>query len=103
MVLADDGWAYPAEPAMLRSYANIGVRPNQWSTRDIHEQPYQLELEVKDKDGRTGRTTLSIVPFCGAEPKYEAECRARRGLPPGLIPVQRDRGRDRDRDRRRKR
>jgi hypothetical protein len=75
MLVGDDGWAYPAQPKQIGSYANIGLCANHWSSRDIYEQPYELELKVSDKEGRTAKTTLSIVPFCGAEPKYEAECR----------------------------
>jgi hypothetical protein len=74
MLAGDEGWAYAADPAQIGSYANIPVCPNVWSDRDIHEQPYELELRVSDAENRNGLVTLSVVPFCG-EPAHEGDCR----------------------------
>jgi hypothetical protein len=69
-----DGWADPAEPTQISSYANVPLCPNFVSSRDIQDQPYELSIQVKDKTGRTSTKTLSITPFCG-EPANEADCR----------------------------
>lgn len=71
--LGDDGWAYPAEPAQLSSYANIPLCPNLASTRDIYEQPYPLTIDVVDGGGRRASAGVTVTPYC-SEPAREAEC-----------------------------
>jgi hypothetical protein len=48
--------------------------PNQWSSVDLYDQTYQLEINVKDRNGKTASKTLQVVPRC-AEPANEVECR----------------------------
>lgn len=74
LVAQGDGWAYPSEPTEIASYANIPLCPNASSSRDIHEQPYQLTVRVTDAEKRVGEKSVIVTPFC-AEAQYEAECR----------------------------
>lgn len=89
MTVAADGWAYASRPDQIADYANIGVCPNRWSSRDIFEQPYQLEMKVSDKDNRSGMASMQIVPYCG-EPKRETLCMCECAL--GVCPDARDAG-----------
>ncbi len=68
-----DGWAYADQPSQISSYANIPLCGNFWSPRDIHEETYELEITVTDREKRTATKKLSIVPFC-SEPALLAEC-----------------------------
>jgi hypothetical protein len=70
----DDGWAYPRQRDAISSYANIPVCPNGWSTMDIFDQPYELVLTARDRDGRTVTRTAVVTPSC-AQPTLEANCR----------------------------
>ncbi|MCC7382331.1 MAG: hypothetical protein IT384_10900 [Deltaproteobacteria bacterium] len=68
-----DGWASPIQPAEITNYSNLPACPRANLDRSIHEEPYELSIEVTDKDLRTARTVLQIVPFCG-EPENELRC-----------------------------
>lgn len=67
-----DGWGRSA-PAELASYANVPMCHNTWTSVDIYDSPFTLELSIVDADGKTAETTVSVVPSC-AEPEFEAEC-----------------------------
>lgn len=70
---AGDGWAEASEPMQVSSYTNIPPCPNFVSSRDIHEQPYQLTLSVRDGNQRRGSRSVMVTPYC-AEPRYETDC-----------------------------
>jgi hypothetical protein len=73
-VAAGDGFAEPAEPAQLASYANVAVCPNQGGDRDIDGQRYRLTMSLKDGQGHVASTSLEVTPVC-AQPENGAECR----------------------------
>lgn len=58
----------------ISTFANIPICPNQWSTADAYGSEYQLEMSVKDRDGRLAKKVLHVTLEC-AEPENEAQCR----------------------------
>ncbi|HKA88300.1 MAG TPA: hypothetical protein VKE22_11560 [Haliangiales bacterium] len=73
LIVADDGWAYPAAPAELDNFANIGVCPNVSGVRNLYGEPYRVEVSVTDKNGKQGSASVMVVPFC-AEPEHALDC-----------------------------
>lgn len=73
MVVTGDGWAAPEATEQLGGYGLIFACPDLWSDRDVKEQPYQLEVEVTDGGGRTGKAMVSITPYCGV-PFFADDC-----------------------------
>jgi len=67
-----DGWA-AADEVQPSNYANIAVCPNQRSSRDIDEEPYELYVKLTDGVGRSAEGVVDVVPFC-AEPDTFDEC-----------------------------
>jgi hypothetical protein len=70
---ADDGWAYAEQPMQISSYTNVAVCPNEWSTKNINDTTYELEVQVEDKAGRTATKKAMVTPYCG-EPDKAAVC-----------------------------
>jgi hypothetical protein len=58
----------------ISSFANVPTCPNQWSSIDLYDQTYQLELTMEDRQGKKATKTIHVVPRC-AEPDREVECR----------------------------
>lgn len=88
----DDGWAHPPSPGIfgtaIRADGVLFLCPNAKSTRDIHEQPYDVTVSVKDGAMREATQTVTVTPFCqeGTDrPSCECECRA--GYMPGPCPT----------------
>lgn len=73
MVKAQDGWAEAAHSADAQGYLMLFACPNHWSSRDVYENSYPLEVTVTDSTARTAKKTLSIVPFCG-DPDHQSQC-----------------------------
>lgn len=69
----DDGWLSPLQPMELSNYSNLPACPRANIERDIHGQPYELLIQVEDKDGRTAETSLNVIPTC-AEPEFMERC-----------------------------
>src|SRR5262249_61360788 len=68
-----DGWV-AADEVQPSNYANIAVCPNQRSSRDIDEEPYELYVKLTDGVGRSAEGVVDVVPFC-AEPDTFDECK----------------------------
>ncbi|MBI5498063.1 MAG: hypothetical protein HY904_23880 [Deltaproteobacteria bacterium] len=68
----DGGWAQSAE-TNITTFANIPLCPNQWTERDLHGNPFDLEVTLEDRDGRHLQQTLRVTPYC-AEPESLADC-----------------------------
>jgi hypothetical protein len=58
----------------ISTFSNVPVCPNQWASDDIYDKPYELQITVKDRGGRTATQKVKVVPRC-AEPDRLDECR----------------------------
>ncbi len=67
-----DGWG-ESDETDPSSFSNIPVCPNEWSATNIDGTPYQLEMTVADRGGRTVTAKLLVTPHC-ADPAEAAQC-----------------------------
>ena len=72
LLATGDGWA-ASNPADISTFNNVGVCPNEWSATNLYGTPYQLEVTLTDRSGRTATQTLEVTPEC-SEPAHAAEC-----------------------------
>jgi hypothetical protein len=71
-----DGWGTSGTSILsgsISNFANVPVCPNQWSSTDVVGNPYQLEVDLLDRRGRTAKAVLEVTPYC-AEPATAAYC-----------------------------
>lgn len=73
----DDGWARPPAAAGLSDLANVAVCPTSAVTTPLYDEPYQLELQILDKEGQpVCERTAMVVPTCDDE-YCRSDCGAR--------------------------
>ncbi len=58
------------------NFANIAVCPNQWSSQDLMDVPYELTVSLTDKEERKVTKVMKVVPRCN-EPGHIEVCRCR--------------------------
>lgn len=73
-----DGWGTSASAGQpfasaIASYSNVPVCPNQWASTDLFDHVFELEVNVKDRHGKTARVSMHVTTRC-AEPANAAEC-----------------------------
>ncbi|MFO0722130.1 MAG: hypothetical protein U1E65_00015 [Myxococcota bacterium] len=68
-----DGWLTPKIPDALENYSNLPACPRAALDRDVNNEPYQLEIKIEDKKGRTATTAITVVPVCNT-PDQQAQC-----------------------------
>jgi hypothetical protein len=62
--LGPDGWLQPVQPMALSNYSNLPACPRANLTRSIDGQTYQLQVNLVDTGGRTGQTSMDVLPTC---------------------------------------
>lgn len=66
-----DGWG----TSSLTTYGNLPVCPTLTATRDLHEQPYVVQVVIEDVNGQKASKSITVVPTCGDEPsRCTCEC-----------------------------
>jgi hypothetical protein len=63
----DDGWAVPADPVSLSSYANLQTCPRPGAGRDLEGEEYRLRIQVRDEEGRQAAAEMRVTPTCGED------------------------------------
>ncbi len=70
----------PQDPAWGRSddddissFSNVPLCPNAWASTDVYDHPFELTINLVDRDKRSVTKTVTVVPTC-TEPGFEAEC-----------------------------
>ena len=98
-LVKDEGGLGAALDADISTFSNVPVCPNQWASDDVDDKPYELQVTVTDKAGRTATQKVNVVPRC-AEPDREAECRCicRKGYVLGQVCTSTDAGADANED-----
>jgi hypothetical protein len=69
----DDAGYGTSTDAVIATFSNIPVCPNQWSNTDTFDNPYELDVTLTERGGRTAEQKMKVVPRC-AEPDKEKEC-----------------------------
>jgi hypothetical protein len=70
LIPTGDGWGTTGTlgasvSGTISNFANIPVCPNQWSTRNVNDNDYVLEVTVTDSGGRTMQKDIRVTPSCG--------------------------------------
>jgi hypothetical protein len=69
-----DGEEARSDEREIATFSNIPLCPNQWSSADVFDQAYELEIVLTERGGRKLERTLAVTPRC-AEPEREAACK----------------------------
>lgn len=51
----------------IGNYSNVPLCPNQWADQDVFDQPFELEVQIQDRRGKTASAKIGVIPRC-AEP-----------------------------------
>lgn len=51
----------------IGNYSNVPLCPNQWADQDVFDHPFELEVQVQDRRGKTANAKITVTPRC-AEP-----------------------------------
>ncbi len=65
----------------IGNYSNVPLCPNQWAEQDVFDQPFELEVQIEDRRGKTASAKISVTPRC-AEPGAKltsCRCLCKRG------------------------
>jgi hypothetical protein len=75
----DDGWGWPRFPERIGNYSNLPGCPRQRLARDVNGEPWVVELEGVDADGRVARASITATPTCADEGRrWFCECQCDR-------------------------
>ncbi len=74
LLLGADGWGRP-DPSDNSNVSNVNGCPDYFA-KDVQNQTYNLRVTVVDREGRSGVTTVPIVPTCDqlTDPKIHYDC-----------------------------
>lgn len=64
-----------AASSEIGDYSNVPLCPNQWASKDIYDQPFQLELLVTDRRKKTMTKKITVTPRCAETGDKLAGCR----------------------------
>lgn len=62
--MADDGWGV----STMTRFSNLPVCPQLTATRDLHDQPYIVEVSIEDIDHKKASASITVVPTCPTDP-----------------------------------
>ena len=78
LVAAADGWAEPARPDSLASFANIAACPSASLPRDVDDQAWSLAVRVEDCAGRAAEIAALVTPRCAPDSAELCACQCDR-------------------------
>lgn len=55
-----DGWGRTS----INAYGNLPICPQAAVTRDLHDVPYDMTVELEDSDGKHASKTIRLTPVC---------------------------------------
>lgn len=78
-----DGWGTTGEgtttniedSAAIGDYSNVPVCPNEWADVDVFDQPFEVEVQVKDRAKKTATKVIRVTPRCSEPGAKETACR----------------------------
>lgn len=78
-----DGWGTTGRGAetdigssdAIGDYSNIPLCPNQWADQDLFDNPFELEVQIKDRGGKTATKKVTVTPRCAEPGEKETACR----------------------------
>ncbi len=78
-----DGWGTTGRGAetdlgssdAIGDYSNVPLCPNQWADQDLFDQTFELEVQIKDRRGKTASKKIHVTPRCAEPGEKETACR----------------------------
>ncbi len=78
-----DGWGTTGQgtsadienSAAIGDYSNVPVCPNEWADVDVFDQPFEVEVQVKDRAKKTAKKVIKVTPRCSEPGAKETACR----------------------------
>ena len=78
-----DGWATTGRGAetdigssdAIGDYSNVPLCPNQWADQNVFDLPFELEVQVTDRDKKTANKKIMVTPRCAEPGEKETACR----------------------------
>jgi hypothetical protein len=78
-----DGWGTTGQgtttniedSAAIGDYSNVPVCPNEWADVDVFDQPFEVEVQVKDRSKKTAKKVIKVIPRCAEPGAKETACR----------------------------
>lgn len=66
-----DGWGVSS----VTTFGNLPVCPQLTATRDLHDVPYEIRVQIEDVHGQKATASMTVVPVCSAGPsRCMCEC-----------------------------
>lgn len=76
----DGGTEAQSLATSISTWANIPLCPNQWASRDVFGNTFELEVSLTDRGGRTVSRSMNVVPYCAEPDRLEGcQCICREG------------------------
>jgi hypothetical protein len=78
-----DGWGTTGRGAetdigssdAIGDYSNIPLCPNQWADQNVFDTTFELEVQIKDRRGKSATTKINVTPRCAEPGEKETACR----------------------------
>jgi len=78
-----DGWGTTGQgtttniedSAAIGDYSNVPVCPNEWADVDVFDQPFEVEVQVKDRSKKSATKVIKVTPRCSEPGAKETACR----------------------------
>lgn len=78
-----DGWGTTGRGAetdlassdAIGDYSNVPLCPNSWAEQDVYDQRFGLEVQIKDRRGKTATKKIQVTPRCAEPGVKETACR----------------------------
>jgi hypothetical protein len=78
-----DGWGTTGQgtttniedSAAIGDYSNVPVCPNEWADVDVFDQPFEVEVQVRDRTKKSASKVIKVTPRCAEPGAKETACR----------------------------
>ncbi len=78
-----DGWGTTGQgtttniedSAAIGDYSNVPLCPNEWADVDVFDQPFEVEVQVKDRAKKSATKVIKVTPRCAEPGAKETACR----------------------------
>ena len=78
-----DGWGTTGQgtttniedSAAIGDYSNVPVCPNEWADVDVFDQPFEVEVQVRDRAKKSATKVIKVTPRCSEPGTKQTACR----------------------------
>ena len=59
----------------IGDYSNVPLCPNQWADVDVFDKPFEVEVQVKDRRGKSATKVIKVTPRCAEPGAKQVSCK----------------------------